>query len=165
MWPARLWAVHLCTTAWLSATEVIHQRQFLCLIALTCFDNIWPIRRGRSHDFVFRRFPILVLRKLWSFKVIVWAFFTSKAKYITTAKVVAQRNVSKQNWFPRFIMNLIVYLVSCNFVTVKAQVTLFRDYGFVLEQNGVIGLGKSIQNTGEQLLSPLEENHNIRSNM
>ena len=62
-------------------------------------------------------------------------------------------------------MNLIVYLVSCNFVTVKAQVTLFRDYGFVLEQNGVISLGKSIQNTGEQLLSPLEENHNIRSNM
>ena len=62
-------------------------------------------------------------------------------------------------------MNLIVYLVSCNFVTVKAQVTLFRDYGFVLEQNGVIGLGKSIQNTGEKLLSPLEENHNIRSNM
>ena len=85
-------------------------RSSLSSIALTCFGKIWPIRRGRSHDYVFRRFPILILRKLWSFKgnclgIFHWQSWIHNYSKRRCAAVLW--NVS--NWFPRFIMNLNAY--------------------------------------------------------
>ena len=85
-------------------------RSSLSSIALTCFGKIWPIRSGRSHDYVFRRFPIFISRKLWSFKgnclgIFHWQIWIHNYSKRRCAAVLW--NVS--NWFPRFIMNLNAY--------------------------------------------------------
>ena len=120
---------------------------------------------------------ILVLRKLWSFKVIVWEFFwqswvhnysesrcvavlrlsnmiVKKSRLVSTNGCRTWANLESDAELRIWVWNSLTN--KCNiFVTLGLdyhRVDRSRDYGFVLEQNGVIGLGKSIQNTGEQLL-------------